>query len=372
MHASYIIDGAYMEFTPDQLLAAVTEGGGAGAVPSGGARSIVDETLDPRAKSIDFDSGDVGEYLRAVQSVTRRVPLDCCESYTRTRLASALIDAIWKKGSFRLGDLYLDASWRWDESPVGAMAAFYGSVSAAADYVDALGLRFRSYAYAPVGQGPAVCGPSVDFGVVAADPDPDADESLLGPFRTASPSISDVRACASVLEADPHSWVVYIPFDPADFRLGGSLLAQALGLGGSASNCRDADYFVDCYEVVREFVEDGILLSGVTVSDGGLFAAASRMTSPETGLSLDVSGILGSYQEKSLVRVLFSEVPGVLLQIRDSDFDYLDAELLLQDVAYFPLGHPDPGCAGVQVRASRKSGIQTILESLMLNAEGED
>ena len=62
----------------------------------------------------------------------------------------------------------------------------------------------------------------------------------------------------------------------------------------------------------------------------------------------------------------------ISLQIRDSDFDYVDAELLLQDVVYFPLGHPDPSGHKVTVAASAKSRIQTILESLMLNAEGED
>ena len=53
---------------------------------------------------------------------------------------------------------------------------------------------------------------------------------------------------------------------------------------------------------------------------------------------------------------------------------FLDStmQLLLQDVVYFPLGHPDPSGRKVTVAASAKSRIQTILESLMLNAEGED
>ena len=66
---------------------------------------------------------------------------------------------------------------------------------------------------------------------------------------------------------------------------------------------------------------------------------------------------------------LFAErLNDMYLQVKD----YLDAELLLQDVAFFPLGHPVPGQPGIRVKASAKSGIQTILESLMQNAEGED
>ena len=92
----------------------------------------------------------------------------------------------------------------------------------------------------------------------------------------------------------------------------------------------------------------------------------------KAGLVVDVSDVMRAYQEQDVLRVLFAEVPGAVIQIQDADFDYLDAELLLQDVAFFPLGHPVPGQAGIRVNASAKSGIQTILESLMQNAEGED
>ena len=72
-----------------------------------------------------------------------------------------------------------------------------------------------------------------------------------------------------------------------------------------------------------------------------------------------------------MVRLLFSEVPGAIIQVRDADFDYIDAEFILQDVAYFPLGHPSAD-GELHLASSAKTGIQTILESLMQNAEGED
>jgi hypothetical protein len=64
-------------------------------------------------------------------------------------------------------------------------------------------------------------------------------------------------------------------------------------------------------------------------------------------------------------------VPGVILQIADIDYDYIDAEFLLQDIAYFPLGHPAVGTPGVTV-LSGENGITGILESLMNSLEGED
>lgn len=123
--------------------------------------------------------------------------------------------------------------------------------------------------------------------------------------------------------------------------------------------------------MVRELVEDRIVLAGATVGEGGLIKTIRGMAEG-TGLTLDISDVMRSYQEQNPLRILFSELPGVVIQIRDADFDYLDAELLLQDVAFFPLGHPAPGTSDIRVKASAKSGIQTILESLMQNAEGED
>ena len=61
----------------------------------------------------------------------------------------------------------------------------------------------------------------------------------------------------------------------------------------------------------------------------------------------------------------------MILQIADIDYDYVDAEFLLQDIAYFPLGHPAVGTPGVSV-LSGGSGITGILESLMNSLEGED
>ena len=107
------------------------------------------------------------------------------------------------------------------------------------------------------------------------------------------------------------------------------------------------------------------------MGEGGLLKTVRQMAG-DAGLGVDVSDVMRAYQEQDVLRILFAEVPGVVIQIQDADFDYLDAELLLQDVAFFPLGHPVPGSAEIRIKASAKSGIQTILESLMQNAEGED
>ena len=142
--------------------------------------------------------------------------------------------------------------------------------------------------------------------------------------------------------------------------------------GAAAPQLQDADYFIDCFEVIREMAEDGVILAGESISDGGLLTALRHMCQ-DCGASINIADIMKSYSEVRQERVLFAEVPGVLLQIRDVDYDYFDAEMLLQDVQYFPLGHPVRG-GSLTVENAGRTDIQSILDALIRTqgSEGED
>ena len=341
LNSKFIIDGIPQELTPAEILASVSEKAPE-SVDEGG--TVLDESLDPPPGSICLDPSGTDGYLKSVLSVGPQASVPFADSCTRSRIAYALIDTMWRSGNFKLDDLPLTAKWHLNPDRVGDMAAFYRSVEAAADYIDNLRLSLRRY----------TCEPG------------DFDVHFATPFSGAPLLVDDL------LHPDSRSWVVYVPFDTSDYRLGGSMLARSLGLkGGTAPQVTDGDYLMDCFEVVRELAEDGVLLSASTVGEGGLYTALHRMTRGGIGTVADISGIMQACGESDQVRILFSEVPGAIVQIRDMDFDYIDAELLLQDVAFFPLGHPSPD-GRIHLEASAKTGIQTILESLMQNAEGED
>ena len=123
--------------------------------------------------------------------------------------------------------------------------------------------------------------------------------------------------------------------------------------------------------MVRELVEDGVVKAGTTVLEGGLLHALRGMAQVH-GTDVSIGDIRKAYGDELPIRVLFGEVPGVIIQIADIDYDYVDAELLLQDIAYFPLGHPVPGRASVTVLPGDTGGIAGILESLLNTLEGED
>ena len=123
---------------------------------------------------------------------------------------------------------------------------------------------------------------------------------------------------------------------------------------------------------MRELVEDGIVSAGISIGSGGLAAAAVKFCEG-MGMKLDISGIMSSYQENDSTRVLFGEIPGVLIQIRDNDYDYFDSQMLLQDIAYYPLGQPSESGKGIRFSEKGRNGVAEILASLLgQTSEGED
>jgi hypothetical protein len=367
LYDAYLIDGVQKALTPAGLLQECTLPGALpSAVPGG---SVADESLDSTPAPFEFRDEAVEFYAEAVAGFPRPpFPLPFSGPVTRARVAKALLDAIWMGGHFRLGDLMLRAEWRWNDGAIGNQAAFYASVEAAADYIDALGLKISE-----VKVSGGACNVCFKATTTPEEEAPDEEESLIRelPFRTANPRISRRRRCPATLQPEASDWIIYIPLDTCDYRLGGSLLMAAMGASrGAAPEVGDADYFIDGYEVIRELVEDGIVKAGATVLEGGLMNALQGMAGVN-GAEVSVNDICRSCGGERQVRVLFSEVPGVLIQIADIDYDYVDAELLLQDIAYFPLGHPVPGTPGVSVLSGGNS-LTGILESLMNSLEGED
>lgn len=367
LNGNFIIDGIPMGLSPARMLRLCSEE--APLEPDGDPVSVADEQPDYSPDNYPFKDSSIGAYSKALSvPLKRSLPLPFAGLFTAARVAQALIDAIWMSGHFRLGDLSLRAEWRWNDKAIGNAAAFYQSVESACNYIDALGLKIEKYSVTS-GQ------PWVSFKAttVAEEDASDEDTSFFRelPYRTANPRISRRRKVPATVLPSAGDWLLYIPFDPCDYRLGGSALAQALGARpATAPDVSDADYFIDCYEVVRELVEDGVVRSGATVGEGGLLSCLKGMASAGTGADICLQDICKAYGEASQTRILFSEVPGVVIQIADTDYDYVDAELILQDVVYFPLGHPVARRASVKLTQAVE--IPQILESLLNTIEGED
>ena len=377
LYSHYIIDGIRHDATPADLLDECMEQDEPIFHPDEVFDDIIDESIDPPITSFIYDKEEKMKYLdQTLKAANEERPFRMLypEHFTCLQVAKALLGRLWSEGHFRLGDLRLWAQWEWNTRHIGSLSAYYRSVSAASEYIYSLGVGLADYLF--IEEDAASTArfyawlPEVTEAEVTEE-DPFLFKS--SPYESRHPWISENRKCPSTIIPDPDSWLIYIPFDTCRYKIGGSLLAQTNGHnGGKAPQIADPDYFIDCYEVVRELVEDGLVISGVTVADGGLATAAAKICGIY-GFDADISGIASSYQENDDIKILFGEIPGVIIQVKDNDYDYVDSQLTLQDVAYYPIGHPSDSTKGLNILNAGKPGVAGILASLIGPAtEGED
>lgn len=376
LFSKYIIDGIQQDATPYELLTECMASPEVFTHEDGDYADIIDESTDPPVTSFTYTANENDQYIRLVSSYEGERPFRMLypETFTRQRIAKALIDRLWNKGHYKLGNLRLWAEWKWNSRPLGNMAAFHSSALSASEYIYDLGCRLEDFTY----DG---CDEESSFRVGAWIPEKEeSEDSILpedvlkvSPYESRHPWIEDVRCCQETMLPDKDSQIIYIPFDTSPFRLGGSLLAELKGHnGGHEPHIMDPDYFIDCHEVIRELAEDGIIMAGATVSDGGIAKAMARMCG-EYGISLNIRGIMSSYMENDTTRILFGEIPGILIQVSDIDLDYLDSQLILQDVAYYPLGRPSSSFKGIKLACDSVTNVADILASLIdMTSEGED
>ena len=357
LFSSYIIDGVQMEQTPFSALYDCLDGNGTVDIPDVAFDDIVDEYMDKAPHSFSYDPSLVGEYVQKIlRTPRRRMDVNYPVSSTRSAINEVLLDCLFRDGHFTLQDLLLIARWDWNGAPAGNAAAFYDSALTAGGYLFDLGVRLDRYF---VEKSRRDCSLEIVLRAVSS-------EKKGG-------RILSRRACPDTMAPSPRDWLVYVPFDSAKMNLGGSALSAVVGEGSGAElDQQDPDYFIDCYEVLRELVEDRVIVAGRPVGYGGL-ATAAHLFKGRRGFMMDIAGIMEGAAEPDMVKTLFCEIPGVLVQIKDSDYDYFDSQMVLQDVAYYPLGHPAPDMDQIRICRNFKDGISAILRSLMDNAsEGED
>ena len=144
---------------------------------------------------------------------------------------------------------------------------------------------------------------------------------------SAAGEVSDIRKIVSpVLAHDKNSYLYYIDFSFDTLKLGGSAFAQALNkLGDEVPTVKDAEYFRDAFNAVQSAIEQRLVLAGHDISAGGMITALLEMcfANVEGGLEVDLDAI----NEADIVKILFAENPGILLQVKEKKaFEHLMRE----------------------------------------------
>ncbi len=219
-------------------------------------------------------------------------------------IAESLSNIIFAPISNQLKGISLSANWMWPCNNAGEDARLYNAVEAVSEFAIALGINI------PTGKD--------SLSMVQKYKD---GEKVYAPgtvIISAGAEVTDVKKIVSPnIEAKIGTELLYIDLSSDDLHLGGSSFAQSINqIGTQTPNVKDPEAFKKAFNAIQSLIEDEVIIAGHDVSAGGLITCLLEMCFPsnDAGLFIDTS----SLGEKDLIKVLFSENPAIVLQVKDA------------------------------------------------------
>lgn len=242
-------------------------------------------------------------------------------------VSESLTNLVWAPLSEGLDSVSLSANWMWPcRSQKGEDARLYAGVQALSDYCCALGINV------PTGKD----------SLSLSQQYPDG-EKIISPgtvIVSAGGEVNDVRKTVSpVLVNDSKSTIYHIDFSFDSLRLGGSAFFQSLDkVGSDVPTVTNPDYFRDAFNAIQTLVQNGWIMAGHDISAGGLITCLLEMCFANVDGGMEIS--LDGFKEPDLLKILFAENPGVVIQVADKH--KAEVKKLLEDngVGFIKLGKP--------------------------------
>ncbi len=242
-------------------------------------------------------------------------------------VAESLTNLVWAPMAEGMDSISLSANWMWPcRAQEGEDARLYKAVKALSDFCCELQINV------PTGKD--------SLSMTQKYPD---GKKIIAPgtvIVSAGGEVSDVKKVVSpVMKNVKASRLYHIDFSFDQLQLGGSAFAQSQGkVGSDVPTVKNAEYFRDAFMAIQKLVDEGLVLAGHDISAGGLITALLEMCFANTkgGLSLNLNKINGT----DIVKVLFAENPGVVVQVSDEDASRVKKILEDAGVGYAKIGVP--------------------------------
>jgi len=238
-------------------------------------------------------------------------------------IAEALTNVVFAPLAEGIKSVSLSANWMWPCKNEGEDARLYKAVEACSQFAIDLGINI------PTGKDSLSM--TQKYG----------EDKVYSPgtvIISAGAEVSDIKKVVSPVVKNKRNMPLYhIDFSFDSYKLGGSAFAQSLGkVGGEVPTVQDAEYFKSAFAAVQEMIKSGVVAAGHDISAGGLLTTLLEMTfaNSEGGLEINLDKI----KEKDLVKLLFSENPGVVLQVTNAR----EAEAIMKQygVQFVKIGRP--------------------------------
>ena len=325
---------------------------------------MVDKTVERHYENVSYDVTKLNEYLRRVlqleavackdwltnkvdRSVTGKVALDYRgekgiatalghapqaalanpEAGSVLAVSEALTNLVWAPLAEGMDSISLSANWMWPcRAQEGEDARLYKAVKALSDFCCELQINV------PTGKDSLSMTQKYPNG-----------EKIISPgtvIVSAGGEVSDIKKVVSpVMVNKPKSTFYHIDFSFDQLRLGGSAFAQSLNkVGDDVPTVQNPEYFRDAFLAVQELVNKGLILAGHDISAGGLITTLLEMCFANTEGGMEIN--LDKIKCDDIVKILFAENPGVVIQVADKH--KAEVKKILEDagVGYVKIGVP--------------------------------
>ena len=270
-------------------------------------------------------------------------------------VAEALTNIVWAPLADGMDSLSLSANWMWPcRSQEGEDARLYAGVKALSDFCCELHINV------PTGKDSLSLTQQYPNG-----------EKIISPgtvIVSAGGEVSDVRKVVSpVVKNDKHASLYHIDFSFDEQRLGGSAFAQSLGkVGSDVPTVKNAEYFADAFMAVQQMIEKGWIMAGHDISAGGLITTLLEMCFANTkgGMHINLHDIC---KDGDIVKALFAENPGVVIQVSDDHKQEFKDFLEEQGVGFAKIGYTVEDSRCIEVVAEGGNG-KTISHKFDIDA----
>ncbi len=238
-------------------------------------------------------------------------------------IAEALTNIIWAPLAAKLKSVSLSANWMWPCKNKGEDTRLYKAVKAASDFAIELGINI----------------PDVKDSLSMTQKY--KDRVVYSPGTVIITANGEVKSPGKIIEPviinDPYASLLYIDMSRDSFKTGGSSFAQVVNrLGNEVPTVKDAEYFALVFDTIQDMIMKNMIISGHDISAGGMITTLLEMcfSNPGGGLSADLTAI----GEPDTVKLLFSQNPGIIIQVKD--INEVTDIFLENGISYYVIGHP--------------------------------
>ncbi|GMN09228.1 phosphoribosylformylglycinamidine synthase [Croceitalea sp. MTPC9] len=221
---------------------------------------------------------------------------------SRNSIAEALTNIVWAPLKDGLQSISLSANWMWPCKNPSEDARLYKAVEAVSEFAIELGINV------PTGKD------SLSMKQKYKDQEVIAPGTVV--ISTAGNCNDITKVVEPVLQKGGGD-IYYINLSKDYFKLGGSSFGQVLNsIGSEAPSVTDATYFKSAFNTLQQLIRDGQILAGHDIGSGGLITTLLELCFADNDLGAELD--LTSLGEQDIIKVLFAENIGLVIQTKDT------------------------------------------------------